>query len=527
MATVREKEQRDFRIRTGAAAPMNFNKISIDGKVLRDDVVAIIDNFNRRYRGPCRKFTKEDVVRAMNDFDVRALREISKYFYKTSGIYKNLCLYMAHLYKYDWFVTPICYDNTIKDTKIVEGWYKSCVYLENSDLKLNFGRIANIVLRDGVYYGYKIDQPSATYLQQLPIEYCRSRYEYNGKPVVEFNIRFFDETIADSTYRIRVLKMFPKEFQRAYLSYKKGTLPVDFNGDLEGWFLLDPTKAVKFNLNGDDAPLFIGVIPALLDLEEAQDIDRDKMRQQLLRLIIQQLPIDKNGDLVFDVNEAQAFHANAVNMVNGAVGTKVLTTFADVAVADLSDKGNVSSVDQLEKVERTVYNSSGVSQMQFNTEKNAAMVYSTANNVAIMTDLVLQFEKYAQSLLEPYNKNPKRLKYDVQILPTTVHNYVKMSETYKSQTTIGFSKLLPQVALGMTQSSIIATAIFENEILNLDEVFVAPQMSSTMSSSTKDTTSSSGSTTLPSSDNKGGRPEKAEEEKSEKTIQNRESSGEA
>lgn len=399
--------------------------------------------------------------------------------------------------------------------------------MENSRLKYNFGRIATEVLKNGAYYGYRIDQKTATFLQPLPAAYCRSRYEWNGQPAVEFNIKYFDEAFKDTTYRIRVLKMFPKEFQKAYISYQKGTLPQDFSGDETGWFLLDPEKAVKFNLNGSDAPLFVDVIPSILDLEEAQDIDRDKMRQQLLRLIIQKMPIDKNGDLIFDVVEAQQLHNNAVGMLNGAVGVKVLTTFADVDVADLSDKGNVSSVDQLDKVERTVYNTSGVSQMQFNTEKNAAMVYSTANNVAIMTDLLLQFEWYAESLLKIYNKNPKRLKYKVQLLPTTIHNFEKLAETYKSQTMIGFSKLLPQVALGQTQSAIIATAVFENDILNLDELFIAPQMSSTISKNgnkASDDTSSKGGS-LPSSD-KGGRPEKAETERSEKTIQNRESSGE-
>jgi len=29
------------------------------------------------------------------------------------------------------------------------------------------------------------------------------------------------------------------------------------------------------------------------------------MQQQLLKIIIQKMPIDKNGDLVFDVDEAQ------------------------------------------------------------------------------------------------------------------------------------------------------------------------------------------------------------------------------
>ena len=90
---------------------------------------------------------------------------------------------------------------------------------------------------------------------------------------------------------------------------------------------------------------------------------------------------------------------------------------------------------------------------------------------------------------------------------------------------IGFSKLLPQVALGQTQSSIIATAYFENELLNLGDLFVAPQMSSTMSDK-QDRGSKDKQTVkepkVPGED-KGGRPEKPDSEKAEKTIQNLES----
>ena len=89
---------------------------------------------------------------------------------------------------------------------------------------------------------------------------------------------------------------------------------------------------------------------------------------------------------------------------------------------------------------------------------------------------------------------------------------------------MGYSKMLPQVALGQTQSNIIATAYFENKLLKLDGLFVAPQMSSTMSGNNKD----NGNTdkkkeAMPKTDNKGGRPEKPDSEKAEKTIQNLES----
>lgn len=287
---------------------------------------------------------------------------------------------------------------------------------------------------------------------------------------------------------------------------------------------------MKFTLCNSDAPLFIPVIPAILDLEDAKQLDRDKMEQQLLKIIIQQMPIDKNGDLIFDVQEANALHNNAVAMLGDSIGVSVLTTFADVDVADLSDRSNLTSVDELERVERSLYNEAGVSQKQFNTDGQTALDKSIANDEATMTDLISQFKKYAERLLAAFNKNPKRLRYTVTILPTTIYNYKELSKMYKEQTQIGFSKLLPQVALGMTQSEIIATACFENDMLSLNELFVPPQMSSTMSG-TKAPAQDRNKTTEKTnkddaqSDSKGGRPEKPDDEKSEKTIRNIEASG--
>ena len=241
------------------------------------------------------------------------------------------------------------------------------------------------------------------------------------------------------------------------------------------------------------------------------------------------MPIDKNGDLIFDVQEANALHNNAVAMLGDAVGMSVLTTFADVDVADLSDRSTLTSVDDLERVERSLYNEAGVSQKQFNTDGQTALDKSIANDEATMTDLLLQFRRYAERLLAAFNKNPKRLRYSVAILPTTIYNYKDLSKIYKEQTQIGFSKLLPQVALGMSQHEIIETAYFENGMLSLNDLFVPPQMSSTMSG-TKAANSSGKETTKKKDDDaqsgsQGGRPQKPDDEKSEKTIRNIEASG--
>jgi hypothetical protein len=49
-------------------------------------------------------------------------------------------------------------------------------------------------------------------IQQLPIDYCRSRYNIGTQAAIEFNMKFFDDKFPDVNYRMRVLKLFPKEF---------------------------------------------------------------------------------------------------------------------------------------------------------------------------------------------------------------------------------------------------------------------------------------------------------------------------
>ena len=503
-----------------ARPSVDFNKMRIDNKIYRDDVTLNTSFFDHRNR---RKIKKHDVYRALERRELKELRAISNYFFLRSGIYSRLCRYMAYLYRYDWMITPIRYDDKIKDEKVIEGWLKSVAYLDNCALKKNFGEIALKVVKNGCFYGYKIQEKNACYFQELPIDYCRSRFKYNNNPIVEFNVKFFDDKFSDTEYRIRVLKMFPKEIQQAYIKYKHNTLKKDHNGDSLGWAALDAGAAFKFNLNHSDIPLFISIIPKLIDLEDAQDLDEKKREQQLIRLIIQEMPIDKNGDLIFDVDEARELHKNAVNMLGDTIGVDVLTTFADVHVEDLSDKGNESASDQLEKVERTVYNEAGVSQMQFNTSGNLALEKSIANDEATMTNLLLQFQEFAESLLSMFNKNPKRLKYQVQMLPTTIYNYKDLSKLYKEQTQIGFSKLLPQIALGESPSTVLATAVFENQMMKLDEIFTPPQMSSTISK-TQQSGGGNGRQQQQQSE-EPGRPELPQDEKSDKTIANEESQG--
>ena len=514
----------------GTNAPsIDFNKIKVGAKVLED---AVLDLGNLKKINP-ELADKDNVLRAINNYDLKLMREISLYFYRTSGIYSRLVRYMAFMYRYDSFLTPYVNGDNIKTEKVLDGFYKGLNILDNFKVKKTLGEIALQVVKQGCYYGYKVPTATGIVLQELPADYCRVRFKRGNKPVVEFNMKFFDENFRDMEQRVKILKMFPKEFSKGYVLYRQGKLPPLFQGDTVGWYMLDPEQTVKFTVNGEDYPPFISVIPLILDLEAAQDLDRQKTMQRLLKIVIQKIPLDKNGELLFDIDEIQQLHNNAVMMLARAIGVDVLTSFADVSVEDMSDDSSVQT-DDLERVERQLYNEAGVSQLQFNSDGNIALNNSILNDEATMYNMLLQFEDFLNELLEPLNKNPKKLQYKVQLLTTTIYNYKDLAKMYKEQTQMGYSKMLPQIALGQSQSSILATAYFENDILDLLHVFIPPVMSSTMSADLlnhnddgKDNKNSNQTSSkqklAPSDNNEVGRKEKADNEKSEKTIQNKES----
>ena len=317
------------------------------------------------------------------------------------------------------------------------------------------------------------------------------------------------------------------------MAYNQGRGKPEIANDRDSsWYLLDPDSTIKFSFGNGDIPLFVNAIPAILDLDAAQDLDRRKQMQKLLKIVVQKLPMDKNGDLIFDVDEARDIHNNAVEMLRRAMVVDVLTTFADIEAIDMSDKNTATTVDDLSKVERTVFNSLGVSQNLFNTDGNLSLEKSILNDEGSVRNLLLQFAMFFDAVAQSKSTQKKKYNFRLYMLETTQYNYKELSKLYKEHVQLGYSKMLPQIALGHSQSSIINTAYFENNVLHLSEIMIPPLMSSTMSmddlkgsgENNKSTSSNSQKTVEgQTSEKTAGRPEKADDQKSEKTIQNKES----
>ncbi len=512
---------------TGDRNSTTYGKIKVGTKTLSDATLNL--GALKSLNSECGD--KNTILKALASNDIAAQRRISRYFYKTSGIYERTCNYFATMFRYDWYIVPEVYDETVEEKKVIQDFVKILNYLDNSYVKQLCGNIARDVVVQGAYYAYIQEDGDSLVLQDLPVDYCRSRFNIGGVPVVEFNMRFFDEKFTDVATRTQVIKMFPAEFAKGYMLYRQGKLNADGYSGLSasmncGWYTLTPGAVIRFTLTSDESPLFVNACPAIIDLDAAQDLDRRKQMQKLLKILVQKLPMDKNGDLIFDIDEARDIHNNAVQMLRRAVGVDVLTTFTDVESIDMSDRNSSTTVDDLEKIERTVYNEFGVSQNLFNTDGNMSLDKSILNDEGTIRSLLLQFQVFFDRIVQRRGKNKKKYSYRFYMLETTQYNYKELSKMYKEQVQLGFQKLLPQIALGHSQSSILNGIYFENEILHLSEIMLPPLMSSTLNA--EDVLGNKGKSNAAASQSntekgEAGRPEKPDDQKSDKTIANRES----
>ena len=196
----------------------DYSKIKVGVKALEDAKINL--GAYTKSTVPRNYTNKGLVIQAMANRDYETLREISNHFYRISGIYRRICDYVATMYRYDWYVFLEAIGMDEKDldeSKAIKEFVKLLNFLDNSHIKKVCSDIALQVIKNGSFYGYCVCTPKRFYIQELPCKYCRTRYFIGERPTVEFNMRFFDDMFPDTTYRMKILKLFPKDFQLGYL----------------------------------------------------------------------------------------------------------------------------------------------------------------------------------------------------------------------------------------------------------------------------------------------------------------------
>ena len=254
-------------------------------------------------------------------------------------------------------------------------------FIDNLNVPLNFSRITREIFLTGVYHGVLRQEGDKLVIQDLPLAFCRTRFkDYNGLDVLEFNVSYFD-TIPNVDDRKTALNSFPVEVKKAYNSYHSGKL-------LEPWVeITADIGGISFSY-GDKTPILIASIPSIYKMDEAVDREAKRDEDELSKLLIQKMPIDNKGELVFTLDEVEDIHESVAQMLKDRDTIDVLTTFGETSLESVQDSTAASqSSDRITKYKDNAYDELGIASLLFNPDGSTSLAYAVKKEEATIINL--------------------------------------------------------------------------------------------------------------------------------------------
>ena len=429
------------------------------------------------------------------------LIDFSRRFFAEDGFYRRIIIHYATVLEYSGILVPVLGPGVKITEKFIEKRYHEAVtFIENINIKGFFRRCAKAVLVDGVYYGFikKLDKKNFTIVDLSP-KYCRSEYrDFYGNDIVEFNVAYFDTIIKEDARR-RLLRAYPEEVETHYRAYKA-------NQGVGAWVKLPSGVGISFTLLDNDPPFLAGIDPSLL-YKETIELEVERAREEIRKLIVQQIPHLADGQLLFEPAEAKKMHEGTVDMLKGNENLGVLTTYAKVDSVTSNTTGEASRAGTLNAMAQNVYQQTGVSGELFAATNSQALKYSIANDISYMMILADQFSRFTSTILNALFEKPQ-ISFKYNILPVGRYNASEYITDSMKLASTGYSFLVPAVALGISQRDLVSLKDLENELLKLEQKLIPLSSAYTQSKT----------------DGEGpGRPKLPPEERSDKTRRNLES----
>ena len=417
-----------------------------------------------------RTYTSDEIIRIVDTGTPSQRAALSQYFFMTNGLYKRIIIHYATFLTYNWIIVPYKKKDTYKmsNKKIKQSIHDAGDFCTTFQVQRKCALFAKDILVNGAYYGLLHDNGDQVVIQDLPFDYCRSRFKNaDDIDIVEFNMEFFD-TIRDESLRKEILKTYPKIIEKGYNSYK-------FNGGPK-WIFLPAELGIYFSFF-EERPFFLDLIPLLDNLDEYKDIDKRRNLLALKRILVQQVPVD-GETLVFEPQEAEEMHNGVVNMTANNPELDVITTYNTISLLDLSSDDDEKT--EIKDVQDLIYESAGLSKEFFFSTTEAGLKYSTMNDLAMMMILGQRFGHFFTSILN-YKFENKYTKFKLIILPISHYNADDYASRQKDLAAFGYSFLTPILTSGLDQTSLAPLKELENEVLELDEVMKPLQSAYTQS----------------------------------------------
>lgn len=439
--------------------------------------------------------------------------------------YQRIIMYYATLFFNYYYVTPVDLPEKPNKKKLDKEYNETLTFLDEEINVENFtvNTLKDILVEGSVFYYYDfINMGGKVYFQmsKLPRDYCTIiGTAKNGQmPIFQLDISFVDQVIASlvslnvDITKEDVLRQYPKGIRSAYNRYKN---------DGDRWIIVTPVHGIAFtSYNG--LPPFAGIIKQIVRMVKFEEVRDNYIEDSLQKILFQKVDVDDNGDPEIDLALAAEFHENLKKITRGMDRVNALTSLADVEVLDLSDTSRENDLDFIDKFEDKMYNEAGVPKAVFNGNTAGLLDFAAMKDESFIWNIMDSISTWLSFICNAEIGARKKRTYNfvVSFLPISYRNREKMMDTYLKNAQYGYSKIIPQIAVGVKQRHFESLLYLENDLLKLDKRLVPLMSSHTLSGKAGTTTKQTENAV---DEVEGGRPESSTEEKTDETLSREES----
>lgn len=389
------------------------------------------------------------------------LQIISKQMFCKNGIYQRIILYWSSLLTYDYLLYPT---NVTEDNKekILDKYKKAALSMDKLNPKFNCPWITLKYLIYGEVYLYKIEDNNGVVFKEIPREYCRISENQNGVLRYEIDI---------SKINKQEIEYYPQEFQNIFNEHNDKN-----NNKKDNWYSIS-NKGVVFASSYDNPhgyPTVINLLPDILEIDNIQDFKSNLDKTENTKLIHCLVPIDDKGIPIMDKKLVDAYKQALQDEL--PEGFSIIVNPFETDSISLNGGTQSQQRNFLEEAIDNIYKNAGISDLLFANKKAS----SEALKQSIKVDTAILFNYILPMYSNYFNSELSKFKIQIKMIECTYLDREDKMKIARESMASGGSRLYFNALNGFSPLETINILSFEQNILNIDELFVPKKDSHTM-----------------------------------------------
>jgi hypothetical protein len=411
---------------------------------------------------------------AKNGTNISAL---SKGMKQINGMYRSIIRYMSSLLTYDHLLYPVLDDpfNFADNPKDMQmAFAQNAKFLDRYNPKFYLPQFTEKIFTNGVAYLYKLEDSKGIAYMEFPLTLCRIGYIEDGVYRFQMDIT----KLSDST-----VLAYPKEIQTAYTSYKNGNTEKLIE---DKWYQVSD-KGVAFTIDVDaltqggiSVPPLASALLDVIKVENAKDAMESTAQLDNTKIVHSKIQTDDKGRPLMDLPVVLEYH-NALKR-SLPEGSVAITNPFETTGITLNGTGNNGKFALLEKTIENLYDGAGVSKQLFAGDGTSSQALERSIQVDcqwLYAFLLPIYTNYYNYELKKVNK--KGTQWKVKFLNISYFDQEDTIKTAKDQLSFGGSRMEYLAYTGMTPLEVANMLIFEQKVLNIDDIMTAKATSYTQS----------------------------------------------